>query len=100
MYSQSKIPFSYRLLFVLDVLTKAISKAAMTVIGLLVFPLAYHFREEGAANRFGEAGRIRREKYRNRGASPVWLFCTAPRWLWPWGNDEDGYYGDDKHSAK
>ena len=71
-------------------------------IGLFVVPIAILFRTKGVPSKFGELTQEHSEHYKSEGSSGMWEFENAPRWLWYWGNDEDGYLGEPsgKHSAR
>jgi len=77
-------------------------KLPCTLLGLVMVPLGYFFIQKGKPNRYGELTQEHSDKYKLLGSSGQWDFWNMPRFLWIWGNDEDGLLGEPsgKHSAR
>ena len=60
-------------------------RLVLILLGLVTVPLAIWFLI------FDCSSRQRFTDYPKYG---YWLWVSAPRWLWIWGNDRDGYLGD------
>lgn len=70
---------------VLLTLALALYRGVMYLLGLILQPLAIQFAKE-----YKETS-VKFSQFPQHG---VWYKRTAPKWLFPWGNERDGFLGD------